>query len=282
MDRYGVVGNPISHSKSPFIHAEFARQTGQELTYEALFAPPDGFAETVRRFRAAGGNGLNVTLPFKLEAFDLSDRLTPRAQAARAVNTLVLSPDEIYGDNTDGPGLVTDLKSNLLCPIYGKRLLLMGAGGAARGVLLPLLMESPSFITIANRTLAKAQMLQVEFEDVAQFRGYAKKVSHFSACDYADLAGEEFDIVINSTSASIKGELPPLPAGLFAPGALAYDMMYGTGLTPFLQFAQRQGAAKLADGLGMLVEQAAESFCLWRGVRPDTTSVLELLRQKSA
>lgn len=277
-DRYGVIGNPVSHSKSPLIHQEFARQTEQDMIYEAILAPVDGFIATVAQFRRAGGKGLNVTLPFKIEAFELATQFTPRAQAARAVNTLVLDGEEVFGDNTDGVGLITDLKLNLLCPIYGKRVLLMGAGGAARGVLFPLLMESPAFLTIANRTADKALQLQVAFESMAEFNGYDKKKSHLCASSYADLAGEEFDIVINATSASVEGELPALPKGVFAPGAWAYDMMYGKGLTPFLQFARAQGVERLSDGLGMLVEQAAESFFLWRGERPDTTPVLALLR----
>jgi shikimate dehydrogenase len=280
-DRYGVIGNPIGHSKSPAIHAAFARAAAQDMTYEAILAPLDGFVATVAAFRLEGGKGLNVTLPFKIEAYELCNRMTPRAQAARAVNTLVLEDAEIYGDNTDGVGLITDLKSNLLCPVYGKRVLLLGAGGAARGVLFPLLMESPSFLTIANRTLERALQLQVAFEDMAAFNGYDKKKSHLAVSDFESLAGEEFDIVINATSASVNNTLPPLPRSLFARNALAYDMMYSKSLTPFLEFARATGAANLADGLGMLVEQAAESFCLWRGVRPDTGPVLELMRSQT-
>jgi shikimate dehydrogenase len=273
--RYAVVGNPVAHSKSPAIHAAFARQTRQDLVYEAILAPVGGFAETVRRFRAEGGKGLNVTLPFKLEASQLADRLSERARMAEAVNTLTFSASEIQGDNTDGAGLVADLRSNLRYLLEGKRILLMGAGGAARGVLLPLLAQEPSLIVIANRTLAKAEALCAEFAEKARTSG----VGHaLDACAFQALRGRQFDLIINSTSASINDELPPLPEGVFAREALAYDMMYGKGLTAFLRFAKAQGASALADGLGMLLEQAAESFLVWRGVRPDTAPVLRQLQ----
>lgn len=268
-DRYAVVGNPISHSKSPLIHAEFARQTGQNLAYEAILAPLDGFAETVRKFQAEGGKGLNVTVPFKREAWRLATRLTERARLAEAVNTLRFEVDgAILGDNTDGAGLTRDIRENLGIDIEGRRVLLMGAGGAARGVLLPLLEHKPGELTIANRTPEKAVELARHFAPYGQVEGG----------DYARLAGRQFDIVINATSSSLSDALPPLPRGVFAEGALAYDMMYGKGLTPFLQFAQDNGAAHLSDGLGMLVEQAAESFLLWRGVRPETAPVITLLK----
>lgn len=272
MDRYAVIGHPIAHSKSPQIHAAFARQTGQALSYEAILGPLDGFAATVTAFHEAGGRGLNVTVPFKLEAHALATRLTPRAAAAGAVNTLALSASGILGDNTDGAGLVRDITANLGCPLVGRRVLLLGAGGAARGALLPLLEAGPSALTIANRTEAKAQAL------AATFAG--KAVVNPDACGFAALAGRRFDIVINATAASLADEAPPLPASLYAEGALAYDMMYGRGDTPFLAAARADGAARLADGLGMLVEQAAESFLLWRGVRPDTASVLADLRSQ--
>ncbi|MHB1375397.1 MAG: shikimate dehydrogenase [Thauera sp.] len=272
MDRYAVVGNPIAHSKSPLIHAAFARQTGEALSYEALLAPLDGFARAIAEFRAAGGRGANVTVPFKLEAFALADRHTARAQAAGAVNTLVFDADGIIGDNTDGAGLVRDLGVNLGCALAGSRILLLGAGGASRGVLLPLLAERPAALVIANRSADKATALAGRFAPQAaatQLRG-----GGFDA-----LAGERFDLVINATAASLAGDVPPLPPGLYAEGALAYDMMYGPGRTPFLDTALADGAARVADGLGMLVEQAAESFALWRGVRPDSTPVLAELRR---
>lgn len=265
-DRYAVVGNPIAHSKSPAIHAEFARQTGQDLEYTRLLAPIDGFASAVAAFRADRGRGLNVTLPFKGEAFQLAGKLSPRAQAARAVNTLRLDDDEIYGDNTDGVGLLRDVVDNHGFSLRGRRVLLLGAGGAARGVVGSLLEAEPAALVIANRTLDKAAAMAAQFGGVVH------------AASYAALAGERFDAIINATSASLAGQLPPLPAGVYAPGALAYDMMYGKGETPFLAAAREQGAALCVDGLGMLVEQAAESFFIWRGVRPATAPVLAALR----
>ena len=268
-DRYAVVGNPISHSKSPLIHAEFARATAQDLAYGALLAPLDGFAATVKQFQSEGGRGLNVTVPFKQEAWRLATQLTERARLAEAVNTLKFEADGgILGDNTDGAGLVRDITENRQFGLHGKRVLLMGAGGAARGVILPLLRQQPAGLAIANRTPEKALELARQFAEYGPVEGG----------DYARLAGRQFDAVINATSSSLSDQLPPLPPGVFAPGALAYDMMYGKGLTPFLLFAQSQGAQHLADGLGMLVEQAAESFQLWRGVRPQTQPVMALLK----
>lgn len=271
MDRYAVVGNPVAHSKSPLIHAAFAAQTGQALVYEALLAPLDGFAATVEAFRAAGGRGLNVTVPFKLDAFTLAERLSPRAEAAGAVNTLAFDRGDIYGDNTDGCGLVRDLTQNLGWSLSGRRILLLGAGGAARGALLPLLMERPAALVIANRTESRA----VELAD--RFRAQANDTLLY-ACSFEALAGASFDVVINATAASLAAQSPALPDGLYAPGALAYDMMYGKDETPFMRAARSAGAAVVADGLGMLVEQAAESFYLWRGVRPQTRAVLTSLR----
>ena len=273
MDRYAVIGNPIAHSKSPQIHAAFARQTGQALSYEALLAPVDGFAQTVADFRAQGGRGLNVTVPFKLEAFALAERHTPRAQAAGAVNTLAFDADGILGDNTDGAGLVRDLTANLDFALAGRRILLLGAGGATRGVLLPLLDSRPARLTIANRTVAKAEALSTLF---AARAGDCV----LDACGFDALAGRRFDLVINATAASLADELPPLPPGLYAEGALAYDMMYGRDPTRFMRAALADGAARAEDGLGMLVEQAAESFALWRGVRPDSGPVLAALRRQ--
>jgi shikimate dehydrogenase len=267
-DLYAVIGNPVAHSKSPLIHAGFARQTGQDIHYEAILAPLDGFVETVVAFRQRGGKGANVTVPFKLEACALSSRLTERAKAAGAVNTLVFEADDILGDNTDGAGLVRDIVVNLGYALGGRRVLLMGAGGAARGVIRPVLEHEPAVLTIANRTRQKADDLQQLFASSGNVVSTA----------YGDLRGQEFDLVINATSASLHGDLPPQPKGIFAAASLAYDMMYGKGHTPFLQFAQQQGAARLADGIGMLVEQAAESFFLWRGIRPETEPVIEMLR----
>lgn len=268
-DRYAVIGHPVAHSKSPAIHAAFAAQTGQDMTYEALPAPLDAFAATVAQFRAAGGRGLNITVPFKEEAWRLADRLTTRAQLAGAVNTFVVG-DDLLGDNTDGAGLVRDL----LCQggrIDGARVLLLGAGGAARGVVLPLLEAGAARLFIANRTADKARLLH------AHFSGHDLRGALGSG-GWNDASDLPYDIVVNATSASLSDEAPPLPGGLYAPGSLAYDMVYGRGLTAWLKQAREQGAARLADGLGMLVEQAAEAFALWRGVRPDTAPVRAQLR----
>ena len=258
-DRYAVIGNPVSHSKSPWIHAQFARALGEAMEYGALEAPPEGFIAAVEKFRAAGGKGLNVTLPFKGEAFRYCAGTSARAAAAQAVNTLVLDREAPYGDNTDGVGLVRDLTVNLSRRLGGAQILLLGAGGAAQGVLAPLAGEGPAGIVIANRTLPRAAAL-------------AARVPGATACGFDALAGRAFDLVVNATSAGLRGELPPLPAGLFRSGALAYDMVYGRD-TEFLAMARAAGAAT-SDGTGMLVEQAAESFLLWRGRRPDTRAVL--------
>lgn len=271
MDRYAVIGNPIAHSKSPQIHAAFAAQTGQRMQYEALLAPLDGFRETVGAFRRDGGRGMNVTVPFKLEAHALADALSPRAEAAGAVNTLRFDAEGVLGDNTDGAGLVRDLVHNLSQPVGGARVLLLGAGGAARGAVLPLLEERPASLVIANRTVSRAVELATRFAPRAS-------TCALNACGFSDLAGQQFDLVINATAASLADQAPDLPAGLYAAQALAYDMMYGRGDTAFLAAARSAGAARLADGLGMLVEQAAESFLLWRGVRPLTAPVLAALR----
>jgi shikimate dehydrogenase len=268
---YVVIGNPIAHSRSPQIHAAFAKQTGQDLVYERLLAPVDGFAATVDAFRAAGGSGANVTLPFKLEAFEYVNRRSERAEAAGAVNTMVFDGPDAFGDNTDGAGFVGDLERNQGLGIAGARILLLGAGGAARGVILPLLERRPARLVVANRTPDKAR-------DLAQhFTRWGRVVG----CAFDELAGERFDLVVDGTSAAVGGAAPALPLGIFAPGALAYEMMYGKGETAFARFALAQGAARVADGLGMLVEQAAEAFLLWRGVRPDTVPVLAMLRASS-
>ena len=273
MDHYAVIGHPVEHSRSPYIHEAFARQTKQRLDYCALAAPLDGFKATVETFRDSGGSGANVTVPFKLEAWELATRLTARAQAAGAVNTLTFNGDIVLGDNTDGVGLVRDIIVNLACPLAGTRILLLGAGGAARGVILPLLHAKPTVLTVANRTLEKARELRDIFKDHTG-------PTIFTAGGFSDLEGWEFDVVINATSASLKDEVPPLPIGIFAPNALAYDMFYGAGETAFLAAARNAGIDRLADGLGMLVEQAAESFTLWRGIRPNATAVLTRLRNK--
>jgi shikimate dehydrogenase len=265
-DRYAVIGHPVAHSKSPEIHARFARQTGQDLDYERLLAPLDGFADTVRGLIAQGGRGANVTVPFKLEAHALSNALSERARAAGAVNTLRFDGVTIMGDNTDGVGLVTDIKRNAGVPIKAARVLLLGAGGAARGVMLPLLNEGPAELVIANRTLSKAVEL------AGQFSVYGKVLPS----DFGAVRGP-FDIIVNATSASLAADVPPIPPDAYAPGMLAYDMMYGKEPTVFLRHAADHGAVA-RDGLGMLVEQAAESFFIWRGVRPDTAPVFAELR----
>jgi shikimate dehydrogenase len=263
-DRYAVIGNPVAHSKSPWIHAEFARATGQAIEYLRIEAPLDGFARTVAAFRASGGRGANVTVPFKEQAFALSTRLSERARAAGAVNTLRFDGDAgVFGDNTDGAGLLTDLETNLGFAIARKRVLLAGAGGAAQGVIGPLIAAGAAALAIANRTAARARALAARFPPA---RGGG----------YEEFAGERFDLVINATSAGLAGAMPALAAGVFAPGVLAYEMVYGRD-TPFLAAARAAGA-RTADGLGMLVEQAAESFLVWRGVRPPTAAVLAALR----
>ena len=268
-DRYAVIGNPVGHSKSPWIHAKFAGQTGEDIEYGSILAPEDGFAAVVAAFQEAGGKGANVTLPFKEEAYAISNELSGRARAARAVNTLLFSRSGITGDNTDGCGLTRDLKLNQAFEIQGRRVLLLGAGGAARGVLLPLLEEDPASLVIANRNVEKARGL------VNVLPGRCAEAVAVSS--YDGLNGESFDLVINATSAGLTDTALPLPAGLFAPGSLAYELMYGRE-TAFMRQAGSDGAARISDGLGMLVEQAAESFFLWRGVRPRTAPVLAEMR----
>jgi shikimate dehydrogenase len=264
-DRYCVIGNPIAHSKSPLIHAAFAAQTGQSITYDRELAPLDGFDAHVRSLIAAGFRGANVTVPFKLDAAGLATRLTPRAQAAGAVNTLTFDGLDIVGDNTDGPGLVADIVRNAGVDLTHQRVLLLGAGGAARGVVLPLLQAGAAAIVVANRTRATADALVATFAD-----------ARVTACEYDDISAS-FDVVVNATSASLAGGLPPVPAAAFGAGTLALDMMYAARPTPFMDFAARHGAAT-RDGLGMLVEQAAEAFALWRGMRPETAAILHTLR----
>jgi shikimate dehydrogenase len=273
-DRYAVIGNPIAQSRSPEIHRAFAQQTAQPMSYEALLAPLDGFAATVAAFRAAGGKGLNVTTPFKLEAFALATRASARARAAGAVNTLAWRDDAWYGDNTDGVGLVRDLEQNLHCKLEGRAILLLGAGGAARGVLGPLLAARPQSLTITNRTVAKAQELAAAFTAAGPV----------IAIGFEQVEDRVVDLVIDATSVSLASGTESIawPPVQMHPGALAYEMAYGKSDTAFRRWAQSCGAHAYSDGLGMLVEQAAESFFIWRGVRPDTAAVLAQLREPPA
>jgi len=274
-DRYAVIGNPIAHSRSPAIHAQFARQTGQDISYERLLAPLDGFVATVDAFRAAGGRGLNVTVPFKLQAFDYALRRSPRAQAAGAVNTLAFDADGVFGDNTDGVGMVRDISGRLGVALAGCRVLLVGAGGAARGVLLPLLEAGAASVLIANRTAAKAHHLAGVADD-SRVRGCG-----FDALEHERGAGS-FELLVNATSAGLDDAAPPIPDACYRGARLAYDMVYGARPTPFMLRASELGCARVSDGLGMLVEQAAESFRLWRGVRPATAPVLQRMREEIA
>ena len=267
MDRYAVIGNPIGHSKSPKIHLTFAETTGESLEYIAIEGQADTFESTVHAFRAQGGRGMNVTAPFKLQAFALATDRLDRARLAGAANALKFDGDRIWADNFDGVGLVNDIQRNLGVPMTGKRVLMLGAGGAARGAVLPFLAQRPTELTIANRDLNKAQTLVRE----------AGKHSNLRAVGYRDIADKRFDLVVNATSASLRGELPPVSPRVFGEDALAYELVYGKGLTPFLRLAQNAGVSKLADGVGMLVEQAAEAFVWWRGVRPDTRAVIAAL-----
>lgn len=271
VDQYAVIGNPVEHSKSPLIHTLFAEQTGQSMQYERVLAPLDDFSGTVAALRQAGLRGANVTVPFKFEACQLAGELTPRARAARAVNTLIFSGQQIFGDNTDGVGLIRDIQRNLGVALAGQRVLLVGAGGAAEGVLRPLLEQRPLRLIVANRTLSRAQAMVGRVEAHEHARGML-----LQAVSFKDLNGLHFDVVINATAASLYNSELPLPLGLLTADALAYDMMYGRE-TSFMAWARGHGA-RVADGLGMLVEQAAESFYLWRQVRPQTAPVIAHLR----
>ena len=273
-DRYAVFGNPIAHSRSPAIHARFAAQTRQWLTYEKLLAPLDGFGNALGAFIAAGGRGANVTLPFKLEAHALATRLTTRAAAAGAVNTLRFDAGEIIGDNTDGIGLVTDLTANAGVIVCGKKVLLLGAGGAAQGVILPLLETRPAQLVIANRTAAKATAIAAYFNGNPQLQTAGTAV--VVAATLAEL-DTPFDIVINATAASLTEDVPAVSPAIFGNHTIAYDMMYAAAPTAFMRLATSHGA-QARDGLGMLVEQAAEAFLVWRGMRPYTAAVLAELR----
>lgn len=273
-DHYAVFGDPIKHSKSPRIHSLFAQQTQQDLDYVAQQVPAEIFVTVANDFFANGGKGLNCTVPLKELAWQYADQLTERARLAKAVNTLVKQADgSILGDNTDGIGLVNDLISNHQIQLAGKRILILGAGGATRGIILPLLDCQPAQISIANRTVSKADALVADF--AAQGR--------LTALGFEALAGQQFDLVLNATSASLSDQLPPLPADLLAANACCYDLAYGNLPTTFVKWGLAHGAAQSLDGLGMLVEQAAEAFFIWRGVRPATTDVIALLdaeRQK--
>ena len=270
-DHYAVIGNPIAQSKSPFIHTSFAALTGQDLRYTKIEGALDAFAHDVDAFRAAGGRGLNITAPFKLDAYAYATQCSQRAELAGAANALKFDGQNVIAENFDGVGLVRDVVHNLAYPLQGKRVLLLGAGGAARGALLPLLEQQPAQLVIANRTVASAQALVA----IAQKSGTLQTA--LSAVSYGELTGMQFDLVFNATSASLRAELPPVPASVFAHGALAYELAYGKGLTPFLRLAHNAGVQQLADGVGMLAEQAAEAFAWWRGVRPDTQDVIAKL-----
>lgn len=273
IDKYAVFGNPIKQSKSPLIHNAFAAQCGQKLQYRAVLVPPDGFTHAAHRFFDGQGAGLNVTVPFKLDAFQFADRLSHRAQRAGAVNTLTRSEDgQIEGDNTDGIGLVRDMIVNLGWTLQGLRVLILGAGGATRGVLEPLLREKPQELLIVNRTPEKALLLAREFADIAAVEGGA----------YSLIGEREFDLVINATSAGLTGEMPELPGTLLTERSCCYDMVYGTEPTAFMRWAAHHAAWAVADGLGMLVEQAAQSFYIWRKVRPETRPVIVKLRESMA
>lgn len=269
MDRYAVFGNPVKHSKSPQIHTIFSRQTGQQLQYRAQRVAPGEFAAAATQFFDQGGRGLNVTVPFKIDAFEFATHCSDRARRAGAVNTLTVQRDgSILGDNTDGVGLVHDLCENLGWAVADRRLLILGAGGAVRGILEPLLQRQPDLLVIANRTVSRAQELAREFGDLGDVR----------ACSYDALNGSQYDVVINATSTGLQGELPPLPEHLLTERGCCYDLVYGSAPTPFMRWAARHAAWAVADGLGMLVEQAAESFHIWRGVRPNTRPVIDQMR----
>lgn len=271
IDRYAVMGFPIQHSWSPFIHGLFAKQTGQSMSYTRLAVSPENFEREVGAFFASGGKGLNITVPHKQAANIVTRYRTPRAEIARAVNTLAWKPDGLLGDNTDGAGLVIDLKRNLGFDIANTRILLLGAGGAARGVIGPLLAAGPECIEIANRHAPRAVELAEEFELLGTVVGST----------FEDISGRTFDLVINATSASLQEEIPPIPRGAIGPATLCYDMAYGKGDTAFTRWARSIGAGRAETGWGMLVEQAAEAFLLWRGMKPDTKPVLEAVKAQA-
>jgi shikimate dehydrogenase len=267
-DLYAVVGNPIGHTKSPLIHSMFAEAMAQDLVYIAIEGPVGGFAGRIDEFRRGRGRGLNVTTPFKLDAFAYATDLSERARLAGAVNAMKFENGRAYAENFDGVGLIADIERNLGWTLAGKRVLMLGAGGAARGAAAPFLAAKPAILTVVNRSVEKARSLAAQFHDFGDIVGL----------EYADLAHHApFDLVVNATSASSVGELPPVPAASFAGGCLAYDMAYGRGLTRFLRLAHSAGAGQVADGVGMLVEQAAGAFEWWRGARPDTRPVIDRL-----
>ncbi len=268
-DQYGVIGHPVAHSWSPFIHGMFARELHQNLRYQRFDVPPEAFRAEVERLCAAGVRGFSVTIPHKQAAAELVHERTPRAQRAQAVNTIARRGESLLGDNTDGVGLLRDLERNHGVALPGRRVLLLGAGGAARGVLAPLLERAPRELVIANRNPERAVALAAEFADLGPVRG----------CGFADLEGPPFDLVINATAASLQGEMPALPPGLVGTATLCYDMAYGAGPTPFTRWGDTLGAGQSVKGWGMLVEQAAAQFELWRGLRPDTAPVLAALAQ---
>lgn len=268
MDRYAVFGNPIGHSKSPFIHAQFAAAQGEQLQYDAILAPLDGFADSWHSFVAAGGKGGNVTVPFKEQAYQLADALTARAKQAGAVNTLYLNREgKLCGDNTDGIGLIADL-TRLGVTVEDINILLLGAGGASRGAIGPLLDAGIKQLVLANRTVSKAEAIAANFD------------SRVSACAYADIPSQPYQLVINATSSGLSGERPLIAPQHLQHCQLAYDMLYGAAPTPFLQWTKAEGVPHQADGLGMLLSQAAEAFYIWRGKRPDITPVLTVLKQQ--
>ncbi len=268
MDSYAVIGNPVSHSKSPLIHAEFAKQTEQALVYTAIEAPLDNFKETLKAFEASGGKGANITLPFKNQAFALADEHSDSALLAQAANTLVFRDNIIFADNTDGPGLIQDLTGNHHYSLRQKHVLVIGAGGATKGILGPLLAQAPAHLFVANRTPEKAFALAKQFEMHGEIDGVG----------LSDIEKKPFDLIINSTSASITGETLTLPEEIIGHKTWCYDLFYADEPTPFLAWAKQLGAENCLDGLGMLVEQAAGSFYLWRGAYPETKSVIEMLR----
>ena len=271
--KLAVVGNPVSHSRSPQIHARFAEATGLDVDYTRLLAPLDAFVATLRAFADAGARGCNVTVPFKGEAFAACTRLSERARRAEAVNTIVFEADGWFGDNTDGAGLVRDIELNAGVALHGKRVLLLGAGGAAAGAIDPLLAARPAALVVANRTPAKAQAM------IERFSAGAARLDVPLSATSLEAPGAGFDVLVNATAASLQAAVPPLPAGTLRPGALALDMMYGVATLPFLRWARSQGAVA-RDGLGMLVEQASEAFFVWMGQRPATFQVLADLRRE--
>lgn len=274
IDLYAVVGNPIEHSLSPTIHTQFAAQTQQPIEYRTHLAKISQFNQHLFLLKKQGFKGLNITVPFKIDAYNVCDELSPRAQDAKAVNTLFLREDNtIAGDNTDGIGLVRDLKQNHQILLKNRKILILGAGGAVRGVLGPILVQSPSLLIVANRTVSKAEDLVKDFKDIG----------HIEACGYDDLEKEQFDLIINGTSAGLSGEIPPIPETILGPNSICYDMVYNRNEdTAFVKWAKDNGASQAYDGLGMLVEQAAESFTIWRGVKPKTQPVIEKLRSNDS